>query len=216
MKRLLRFATAAGLAAACALPAQAQQRRAGDFDFYVLALSWSPSYCEAEGRNANRQQCASGAAYDFVVHGLWPQYERGYPRECRTSDRRVSDRLARNMLDIMPSVGLVGHQWRMHGTCSGLSQQDYFNTVRAARAKITIPQRFQGLVQDQQIAASVVESAFMKANPGMPEDGVSVTCEGRLMREVRICFTKSLEFRTCDEVERRACNAAGLRMPPVR
>lgn len=209
---------AAGLLLVVALAsiAQAQQRRAGDFDFYVLALSWSPSYCEAEGKKANRQQCNSERSYDFVVHGLWPQYERGFPRECRTGERRVSDRLIRSMLDIMPSGGLVGHQWRMHGTCSGLSQQDYFETVRDARNKITIPQRFQGLKQEQPIAASVVESAFMKANPGLPEDGISVDCDGKLMREVRICLTKSLEFRACNELERRACNAGGLRMPPVR
>lgn len=193
-----------------------RQGRAGDFDFYVLALSWSPSYCAVEGEGANRQQCGSGRAYGFVVHGLWPQYERGFPRECRTERRRVPERIVRTMLDIMPSGGLVGHQWRMHGTCSGLSQQDYFDTVRAAREKVVIPQRFEGLAEEQQIAPSVVEAAFMKANPGLPEDGVSVSCEGRFMREVRICLTKDLQFRACGELERRACSAAGLRMPPIR
>lgn len=216
MIRFFRIICASALVLSGAASAPAQQRRAGDFDFYVLALSWSPSYCEAEGRKANRQQCDSNADHDFVVHGLWPQYERGSPRECRTDNRRVSDRLAFNMLDIMPSVGLVGHEWRMHGTCSGLSQQDYFNTVRAAYEKVRIPQRFEGLQQDQQIAAPVVKSAFMKANPGLPEDAISVSCDGKLMREVRICMTKSLQFRNCDEVERRSCTATGLRMPSVR
>ena len=216
----MRLSLAAVILLAVLLPAaalaQQQQRRAGDFDFYVLALSWSPSYCAAEGEGANRQQCGSGRAHGFVVHGLWPQYERGFPRECRTERRRVPERIVRTMLDIMPSGGLVGHQWRMHGTCSGLSQQDYFDTVRAAREKVVIPQRFEGLAQEQQIAASVVEAAFMRANPGLPEDGVSVSCEGRFMREVRICLTRDLQFRACGELERRACSAAGLRMPPIR
>lgn len=196
--------------------ASAQQHRSGDFDFYVLALSWSPSFCEAEGGKVNRQQCGSGRDYDFVVHGLWPQYERGFPRECRTRERRVSDRLARSMADIMPSVGLVGHEWRMHGTCSGLSQQDYFATVRQAADKVNIPQRFQSLAQDQRISASIVEGAFIKANPGMRETGVSVDCGSGLVREVRICLTRDLEFRDCPELERRACRAGDLRMPKSR
>lgn len=195
--------------------AVAEQRRAGDFDFYVLALSWSPSYCAAEGRKANRQQCDSGRDYDFVVHGLWPQYERGFPRECRTGNRRVSDGLARSMTDIMPSVGLINHEWRMHGTCSGLSQSDYFRLVRGALEKVSIPKRFQGLAEEEQVSASMVEAAFMKANAGLPEDGVSVSCEGKLLREVRICMTKDLTFRDCAQVERKACNSGGLRMPPV-
>ena len=57
----------------------------GDFDFYVLALSWSPSYCAIEGDGADPAQCANGRPYAFVVHGLWPQYEKGYPRDCETS-----------------------------------------------------------------------------------------------------------------------------------
>lgn len=211
----IRAMAALSLLLAFAGMTHSQQRRSGDFDFYVLALSWSPSYCEAEGGKANHQQCGSGRPYDFVVHGLWPQYERGFPRECRTDQRRVSDRLVRSMLDIMPSAGLIGHEWRMHGSCSGLSQADYFGLVRKARNKLEIPQRFEGLGQEQQIAAPVVEAAFMKANPGLPEDGVSVSCEGKLLREVRICMTRDLQFRACGEVERRACNASGLRMPPV-
>ena len=202
--------------AATVLAAMAQQRRAGDFDFYVLALSWSPSYCAAEGGRADRRQCGEERGFGFVVHGLWPQYERGFPRECRTAQRQVSERLARSMTDIMPSARLVNHQWRMHGSCSGLSQQAYFETTREALGRVAIPQRFQGLREEQRIAASIVEGAFLKANPGMPGAGVSVDCGGGLMREVRICLTKNLDFRACPEVERRACKAGGLLMPPAR
>ena len=59
-----------------------RQNEPGKFDYYVLALSWSPSYCQAaQERAPNRapdQQC-SGRPFSFVVHGLWPQYERGFP-----------------------------------------------------------------------------------------------------------------------------------------
>src|SRR6478752_5799189 len=55
---------------------------AGDFDFYVLALSWSPGFCETAGSGRERDQCKDGAGLGFVVHGLWPQNERGFPSEC--------------------------------------------------------------------------------------------------------------------------------------
>ncbi|WP_438802769.1 ribonuclease T2 family protein, partial [Klebsiella michiganensis] len=85
--------------------------------------SWSPSYCAAEGSNANRQQCSTGRPYGFVVHGLWPQYEQGYPQDCTTDEPRdVPFSQARQISDIMPSAGLVTYEWRKHGTCTGLTQ----------------------------------------------------------------------------------------------
>ena len=93
-------------------------QKSGAFDFYVLALSWSPSYCAAEGPDANPQQCGVDKDYAFIVHGLWPQFEKGYPSRCATRiPDRVPNDLARSMVDIMPSFGLIGHQWRKHGTC---------------------------------------------------------------------------------------------------
>ena len=120
-------------------PAESQRAKrsfpAGSgFDFYVLSLSWSPSYCEAEGDNANRQQCDIGRPYAFVVHGLWPQFERGFPADCDTAEREVDNDTLRSLYDIMPSSGLIRHEWRKHGTCSGLSQHDYFHVAAAWRA----------------------------------------------------------------------------------
>ena len=51
----------------------------GQFDYYVLALSWSPSYCAGEAGQNDQQQCAPGRRFAFVVHGLWPQYNKGWP-----------------------------------------------------------------------------------------------------------------------------------------
>ncbi|MGC4025299.1 MAG: ribonuclease T [Mesorhizobium sp.] len=189
------------------------QRRPGDFDFYVLSLSWSPSYCLEEGDDANSQQCSTNRPYGFIVHGLWPQYERGYPRECYTSQRRVPDSIVDAMQDIMPSGSLVGHQWRMHGSCSGLSQRDYFRAVRKAYGSLSIPKQFQSVRQGDQVGAYDIERAFMSANPGLPEDGISVACGKNLLREVRICMTRDLKFRTCGELERKACRANSLQVP---
>lgn len=204
------------VASACA-PSASQQPDlpTGDgYDFFVLSLSWSPSYCAAEGPDANRQQCGTGRDHAFVVHGLWPQFESGWPEFCDSAEpARVPDATVRQMLDVMPSAGLVGHQWRKHGSCAGISQQDYFSVVRAARERISIPTRFARSAKRVEIEPDDVEADFIAANPTMPEDGIAVTCDGRFLREVRICMTKDLEFRSCAEVNARACRMPRTLMP---
>jgi ribonuclease T2 len=186
------------------------------FDFYVLSLSWSPSYCEAEGEDANRQQCASGRPFAFVVHGLWPQFERSYPENCPARETDVSNATLRALYDLMPSAGLIRHQWRKHGTCAGLPQQDYFATLRAAREKVIIPTEFRRLDTHRTVAPAMVEAAFRQSNLLLPAQGIAVTCDERYLREVRICLTKELAFRPCPEIDRRACRLDQAVMPPVR
>ncbi len=192
----------------------------GQFDFYVLALSWSPSFCEAsreryQGGRAQQQQCGA-RPYSFVVHGLWPQYERGFPRECQVPAPRLARTIVNNMLDLMPSDRLVFNQWDRHGTCSGLSGQQYFDTVRKAREAVQIPPKFQELTDYKMVTPDEVEDAFAAANPGLPRDGISVTCDSRRLSEVRICMSKDLQFRACPEVDRRSCRNEKVVMPPVR
>ncbi len=187
------------------------------FDYYVLALSWSPSYCAAEGEDANRQQCGASRPYGFIVHGLWPQFERGYPSNCPT-DRPldVPTEELRALYDIMPSAGLIRHQWKKHGTCSGLSRQDYFTTLRNARDQVIVPDGYKRLEAYKTVDPSVLEQAFLEANDGAEASGVVVTCDRRFLREVRLCMTKDLRFRTCPELERRACSRRKAVMPPAR
>ncbi|MBT1155133.1 ribonuclease T2 [Aminobacter anthyllidis] len=196
--------------------AEAAVPRGEGFDFYVLALSWSPSYCEAEGEQANGQQCRAGRPYAFVVHGLWPQYERGFPESCPTNNSDVSSDRLRSLYDLMPSAGLIRHQWRKHGTCTGLSQDDYFKVLRVAREKVEIPQEFKRLDSYSTLPPDQAEHAFLQSNPTMSADSVAVTCDRRYLREVRICMSKDLEFRACPEIDRRSCRLDKVVMPPVR
>ncbi|MBS9720015.1 ribonuclease [Tianweitania sp. BSSL-BM11] len=185
------------------------------FDFYVLSLSWSPSYCQAEGEQANRQQCGRRDPHGFVVHGLWPQFERGYPEFCKNSEPdRVPDSLVADYRDLIPSAGLIGHQWRKHGSCSGLSQVDYFATTRAARDRITIPAALNG--DSQPVSPKAIEDALTAANPGLEARDMAVSCKAGLIREVRICLSKNnLDFRACPEIDRQGCSRPAS-MPEAR
>ncbi len=200
------------LASLVMAPSAFAQDRAGDFDFYVLALSWSPTYCETDGRD-DRQQCGRGADHSFVVHGLWPQYERGFPEYCPVADDWVPESLADGMADLMPSRNLVFRQWRKHGTCSGLNQTAYFDTVRDAYERIAMPRPLQDPRRDIRVSASALEAAFVSANRGLRREMMSVRCASGRVEEVRICLTKRLDFRACPEVDRRGCQQGDLIMP---
>ncbi|MGO4173364.1 ribonuclease T2 family protein [Bosea sp. TAF32] len=181
----------------------------GEFDFYVLALSWSPGFCELDGdRTRNREQCGESSGLRFVVHGLWPQNERGYPSDCGPAGRSPS-RLALSEADgLFPSESLARYEWRKHGTCSGSSPGDYFRDVRRARDKVAIPPALAKVDRDQSWTAIDLERAFVAANPGLRTDMMSVACKRGVLQEVRICLSKDLrEFRSCQQVDRSGCRA---------
>ena len=177
-----------------------QQGEPGQFDYYILALSWSPSYCEArQGRARNRsqdRQC-DGRPFSFVVHGLWPQYDRGFPSYCQVPPPRLNRNIVGSMLDLMPSPRLIFHEWDQHGTCSGLSPRAYFDGVRKARAAVKIPPEYVELERSISVTPGEVTEAFLKANPGLSPRAVSVFCDRTWLTEVRICLGKDLSFRDC-------------------
>src|SRR3569623_1718978 len=128
-----------------------RQNAPGAFDFYVLSLSWSPSFCEAareRGSNGRGTQAqCGGRPYSFVVHGLWPQYERGYPEYCQRPSPRLDRNVMRSMLDLMPAPGLIYSEWDKHGTCAGLGARAYIETIRKARAAVKNPEQYLGLAE---------------------------------------------------------------------
>ena len=194
------------------------QHQPGRFDFYVLALSWSPSFCqdtEERGRNGG-QQCSTARPYSFVVHGLWPQYERGFPQRCEVPAPRLNRELMTSMLDLMPAPRLVYHEWDTHGTCSGLGANAYFDLVRKARETVKIPETYSLPDKALSVAPDEIEEAFVKAHPGLSRSAIAVTCNSTRLSEVRICLSKDLKFRDCPEIDRRACRRDKVLMPPVR
>ncbi|WP_134725180.1 ribonuclease T2 family protein [Paracoccus luteus] len=199
------------LALSPAGPAGAQAAdRAGQFDYYVLALSWSPTWCATTGDARDAGQCDAGRRTGFVVHGLWPQYERGWPDDCATTEPDPTRRETGAMADVMGSGGLAWHQWRKHGRCSGLSARGYFGAVREAAAAVGIPPVLAMLPRDVRLDATVIEDAFIDVNPDLARDGITVTCDAGRLDEVRICLTRDLQPRACAPDIRRDCRSRML------
>ena len=188
--------------------------------YYVLALSWSPTYCETDGRLKREPQCSGTRAYAFVLHGLWPQWTKGWPEFCPVAGSTfVPEKLLRSMLDIMPARGLVIHQYNKHGTCSGLDPERYFQTARKAFETIKIPARYLRTQKPILISPREIENDFLKTNPELEPEMISIACgRNKRLREVRICFSKDLALRGCgvNETQQKLCKLDKVVMPPVR
>ena len=199
------------------------RNEAGRFDYYSLVLSWSPTYCAGLRRDGYDPQChrRDGKRYAFVLHGLWPQHERGWPENCRTRQRPyVPQSVIDGMLDIMPSSKLVIHEYRKHGTCSGLSPEDYYKVSRQMFKKVRVPPRYEQPNQAFTVSPTEVVRDFLSVNPDLKADQLAVACggPGNRLREVRVCFSREGSFRSCGQNEdaRRLCRAGRMFVPPVR
>ncbi len=188
----------------------------GDFAYYLLSLSWSPAFCLSSPGAA---ECNGPRRYGFIVHGLWPQYEQGWPENCDVH-RSVPDDVVQGIADLMPARGLVYHEWSAHGTCSGLEPAEFFALVRRAGSSVVIPQMLSNPTQAAEQSPAAIAGAFVHANPRLPAQSVVVACTGQnspRLREVHICLDRNLAPRACSaDALRGACRAAQVIIPPIR
>ncbi|MCA0921318.1 ribonuclease T2 family protein [Pseudooceanicola nanhaiensis] len=203
------------LAGATAPSARAEGARAGDFDYYLLSLSWSPTWCALEGAQRGSPQCDPGKGFGWVLHGLWPQNERGYPSYCNTTVRNPSKTQTAAMEDIMGAPGVAWYQWKKHGRCAGLEPEAYFDLARRAYASVTRPQVLRDLGRDVTLPAKVVEQAFLEANPQLEPDMITITCRSRRIQEARVCLTRDLEPRRCGADVIRDCSQSDALLEAV-
>ena len=210
----------AALAIFFAWQAVGPPRNQGGAAYYVLALSWSPTYCESDGRLKGEPQCSGRRPYAFVLHGLWPQWTKGWPEFCPAARSTfVPEKLVRSMLDIMPARRLVIHQYRKHGTCTGLAPKDYFAKSRELFEQIAIPESYASPRTHLFVSARKIRDDFRKANPTLSPEMIAVACgrRGRL-RDVRICYSRDFKPTDCgaNEMPRQLCRSARIALPPVR
>jgi len=184
----------------------------GVFDYYVLSLSWSPQHCFEKSDDSN--ECNGSRPFGFVVHGLWPQYNRGYPSGC-SGPAFDKSQVPEHLIDWMPSWQLIRHEWQTHGTCSGLEQSSYFVLVIRARKAVRIPAQYTQLLRQIEVTPGQIRAAFAQANPGGDPSSFAVIDDGRFLREVHACLNKDLAMQSCTSPGDRD-DDRGIVMRPVR
>ena len=209
----MRFLSALLLSAGMAV---AEGEQAGDFDYYVIALSWSPTWCALEGDRRDSPQCENDADFGWVLHGLWPQYEDGWPSFCPTNARNPSRSDTRDEADLFGSSGNAWHQWNKHGRCSGLRADDYYALAREAYDRVTRPELLRKLKDPVRLPAQVIEQAFLEDNPQLEADQITITCKSGRIQEARICLTRELEPSRCGNDVIRDCRMTDALLDPIR
>jgi len=207
------------LSVLCALPLLGKKRRAakedraaGNFDYYVLALSWAPNFC-VEHPNDSSNECRPGERHGFILHGLWPQADSGPPpMDCGGSP--VAGRIVQTMLNYMPSASVVQHEWTKHGSCSGRSAEQYFAKARRAFQAVRIPDRLRQLDHAETLSTREIEHDFSTLNSAPPE-AIRLSCHDGKLVAVEACLDKELHYRACTQSVRE-CPTAAVRLSPVR
>jgi ribonuclease T2 len=199
-------------------PSVGSHDTAGTFDYYVLVLGWAPTYCLSKGDLRNDAECDERTPHAFTLHGLWPQYQKGWPENCPTATKIwVPSEVIAKMRDIMPSKNLVIHEYRTHGTCSGLDPERYFAVSRQLYERIAVPPEFKATDAALQLSASEIERDFLAANLWLKPEMISITCRKGKLLDVRVCFGRDLAPRNCgaNEDQGRLCSAGAIAVPPV-
>ena len=194
----------------------ADGEKAGKFDYCVLALSWTPTWCALEGDARGSEQCDASKDFGWTLHGLWPQFHQGWPSYCNTIERQPSRSMTNGMSDIMGTSGLAWHQWKKHGTCSGLSARDYYALSREAYGKINRPALFRKLKEPVKVPAKVIEEAFLKENPSLKANTLTITCKQGRIQEARVCFSKALDPVPCGRDTIKDCSMTNALFDPAR
>jgi ribonuclease T2 len=188
-----------------------------DFDFYVLTLSWSPGFCDTGGAAKSKDQCSVGAGEGFVVHGLWPDNaNKADPADCG-SPAAIPNDVLQQTLGVYPAPGLARYEYGKHGTCTGLSPENYFAAVKYARNQIAIPDFLQAPHEKLMKSPDEIASAFIAANANLTADNMAITCSHGELVDMRFCLSKDLKaFSNCRKVSGHTCNSRSIAVAPLR
>ena len=177
------------------------------FDYYLLNLSWSPEFCYG---HPSATECASHPA--FVLHGLWPQNTDGtYPQNCSTSPGPADPS---QYSDVYPDPGLLQHEWRTHGTCSGLAPDAFFTAARTAFQSIVIPPALTQLTSQISLPPAQILGMVTTANPTITSSSLALSCGNNYLTAVEVCLDKQLRPTSCGPI--RSCRANTVRIPPLQ
>jgi ribonuclease T2 len=192
---------------------QTKSQQTGDFDYYLISLSWSPAYCNTHPQD--QRQCG-GRGFGFVLHGLWPQKSTGgYPQDCPQTSQ-PSRATVEKTLAFMPSEKLIRHEWTKHGTCTGLTGDQYLALADKAFGSIKIPEAFEQPRDNLEMTAPQILSAFTAANPLLAADSITLRCSKGELDEVRICVDTELKPKSCGRGVRTQCSKENVQIRAMR
>ncbi len=219
-RRFFTVALLAGLllsGIAHAKPRKKKSKTIPQFSYYLLVLSYAPDFCAQPQGDKDPRECGTGRHVGFVVHGLWPQGEtsRG-PENCGPAGT-LSQAIIQATLAYVPTEALIQHEWATHGTCSGLTAEDYFAALRKARDSMTVPPDLNQPSQNLQLSPARIESEVAAANPSFPKTAFRTSCYKKPaeLQEVKVCLDKSLSPRACGS-SAGECAAKTVTLLPVR
>jgi ribonuclease T2 len=185
--------------------AQSAPTASQPFDYYLLNLSWSPEFCYS---HRDKPECAQHLA--FVLHGLWPQNTDGtYPQNCSDAPGPANPA---QYADIYPDPGLLQHEWKTHGTCSGLSPDAFFTAARQAMQSVKIPPTLSGLDHQISLPPGQILGLFTTTNSDIPSASLALSCGNNYLTAVEVCLDKKLSPTSCGPI--RSCRANTVRIPP--
>lgn len=179
-------------------PSQAENQKSipGQFDYYVLSITWLPGYCASQNQRKPASICANSYRTGFVVHGLWPQYEKGWPQFC-TAPQKPDRALLGAARNLYQDYRAADYQWRKHGACSGLAPKDYFDLTQEAAGKINLKPLEGQLQRQRYINWRQAGDILRKSNLGLGEGMFRVTAKRGQLQQIRVCLTKDLRYRSC-------------------
>ena len=178
------------------------------FDYYLLSLSWSPEFCYS---HQGSPECDKHLG--LVVHGLWPQYSgtSSGPEHCGNQPGPSNPD---SLLDVIPTTSLIEHEWETHGTCSGLSANDYFALIRREFTGFHAPAQLQDAGRQSIVGVAELKTAIAQANPGMDESEIALSCRGRYLSEVELCLSKDGKPQPCSAL--RECRGPSIYISSIR
>ncbi|AHE54914.1 ribonuclease T2 family protein [Sphingomonas sanxanigenens] len=194
------------------VPPRGEAPRRTPVDGYLLAMSWSPEYCRTRKDSAaDRLQCGRANRFGFVLHGLWPESDRGGdPRWCSPAGALPADLVRRHLCDT-PSVQLMQREWAKHGTCAARSPAGYFQAASMLYRAVRFPDM--DALSRQPLTAGAFRRTFAKRNTGITADMVAVDANPRgWLEEVRLCLGPRMKPRACARGDRGVGDDAPLKI----
>lgn len=180
--------------------------------WYTLAASWSPDYCKMSGDRASMQCSGRNGRFGFILHGLWPESNRGpYPQWCSSTPIPRAQTL-RKHLCMTPSARLLNHEWAKHGSCMTKKPETYFTVAGILWRSIRWPDA-DYLSRKENLTAGDLREAFRIANPDWSADQIGIrTSAGGWLKAVHLCYGRTFMPRRCPRETLGAADSAPLKI----